>query len=352
MFLILFLTPISQGFSQEYSDNAPTLTVSLGTDSPFVYQDSEGYTVVVGLVENNDSLTSVTNVQIQASFFDTTGESPLEIVSGYSTLEVIPPNGKSTYSIRSESANPNITEASVSLLGFDGSIDKQKGLTVYSTDVFLDTSFRFSGILQNGGAPNSDANVYLAFYDGFEPPRILGVATIELGDVNPNTEVPFVFDEEIDSRAVGFLLFAESDIFNSDFVDIQIPLSQIPDKLITISKIFVEDVNGNKLSELKTDSTFYVKSETVIEFASEDQPEETPYTYYVQIKKSPEHRDDPPTVEYIGKFDGRFIGSGLETQTIDWIPEQSGFFFIETFVWDRNNVPIAEQGPYTLIIVS
>ena len=148
-------------------------------------------------------------------------------MQGDTTLEVISPNGKSPYSIRSQTPNPNITQASVSLLGFDSSTEKQKGLTVYSTDVFLDESFRFSGILQNGGAPNTDTNVHLAFYDGFEPPRILKVSTIELGYVDPNTDVAFEFDEKIDSRSVGFFLFAESNIFSSDIIDLQIPPSQV-----------------------------------------------------------------------------------------------------------------------------
>ena len=46
-----------------------------------------------------------------------------------------------------------------------------------------------------------------------------------------------------------------------------------------------------------------------------------------------------PYVEFIGKYDGRFIGSGLQSQTVDWIPEKSGLFFIETFVWDKNDIP-------------
>ena len=350
-FLILLLVPVSLAFSQEYSDNAPTLSVSLGNEPPFVYQDSDGYTVVVGIIENNDSMASVGNVQVIVNFFDDTGNSPLEVVSGYSTLEVIPPNGKSTYSIRSESANPKITDASIALVGFNSSIDKQKGLSVYSTDIFLDTALSFSGVLENGGAPSSSTNVYIAFYDGFEPPRILNVDTIDIGIVYPNTNVPFVYDEEINPRAVGFLLFAESNVFGSDFVDIQLPASQIPDKIVTITGVSIEDVAGNKLSELDAGEIYYVKSRTVIEFGSDMRSDETPYTYYVQIKKSPERRGDPPTVEYIGKFDGRFIGSGVETQTIDWIPLQPGFFFVETFVWDRDNVPIAEQGPYTLMVV-
>ncbi|MCV0431069.1 hypothetical protein [Nitrosopumilus sp.] len=346
-FLILFLFPVSQGFSQEYYDNAPTLTVSLHQDSQFIHQDSDGYTIVTGIVANNDRLTAVSNIKIQVNFYDELDPNPIEIVQGTSTLEVIPANGKSTYSIRSETPNPNITQASVSLLGFDNSVAKQKGLTVYSTDVFLDNSFRFSGVLQNGGAPNSDTNVYLAFYDGFEPSRILSVSTIELGDVEPNGEVSFDIIEDIDSRAVGFLLFAESNIFYSDFIDIKIPEPQITNKLVTISGVSVEDSDGNPISELSVGSSVNIKSETLIQFVADQESNETAYTYYVQIKES----GKSPIVEFIGKFDGRFIGTGQESQSIDWIPEKSGLFFIETFVWDRNNIPIADQGPFVLIVV-
>ena len=347
-FLILLLVPFSQGFSQEYSDNTPALTVSLRSESPFVYQDSDGYTVVVGIIENNNSLTPVTNVQIQVNFFDDFNSNPLEVVQGTTTLEVIAQNNKSPYSVRSQTPNPDITQASVSILGFDSSAEKQKGLTVFSTDVLLDDSLRFSGILQNGGAPSSDTNVYLAFYDSFEPPRILSVSTIELGNVSPKTDVVFEFDEQIDSRSVGFILFAESNIFSSDYIDIQIPPSQTLEKLITISGVSVEDSNGNTLSELTVGSEVKIKSETWIQFAADKESNETAYTYYVQIKES----GKVPYVEYIGKFDGRFIGTGQETQTVDWIPEKTGLFFIETFVWDRNNVPIAEQGPFVLINVT
>ncbi len=350
-FLVLSLVPFSQAFSAEYTDNAPTLIVELDKENLHVYRDSEGYTVVVGLVENKNSLIPVTNVQIQANFFTQYGVTPLEVTLGNTTLEFITPNGKSPFSIRSASANPDISEASVSLLGFDSSVEKQKGLLVYSSKIFLDTVLQFSGVLQNGGAPNTDTNVYLAFYDSFEPPRILGVSTIELGKVDLNTKVNFEFNETIDPQAVGFWLFAESNVFYSDFVDVKIPTSQIPTKKVTISNVSVKDSDGNASSELIAGSIFNIESQTSIEFSTNPEFSETAYTYYVQIKKSSDHRGDLSTVEYIGKFDGRFIGNGIETQTIDWIPQQSGLFLIETFVWDRNNVPIAEQGPYTLIIV-
>ena len=348
IFLIFLLIPFSQAFSDgEKYDNPSTLSVILPTDRQSVYLDSEGYAVAVGLIENIDSLTAITGVEIQVKFYDEFNSEPLDVVIGSSTLQIIPTNSQSPFAIHSKISNPDITQASVSLLGFSPSPVKEQELTVYSSDISLDTTLKFSGVLQNGGAPNSDTNVYLAFYDGFEPYRILGVSTIELGNVEPDTEVLFDFNAEIDSRAVGFLLFAESDVFYSDFIDVKIPTPQLLTKLVSISDVAVKDTLGNNLSEIPLGSTVNIESKTWVQFASDQSTNETPYTYFVQIKES----GKLPYVEYIGKYDGRFIGTGLQSQTIDWIPEKSGLFFIETFVWDRNNVPISEQGPFILINV-
>lgn len=345
-FLVLLLFPFSQSFSQEVSDTPPTLSVSLKTESPFVYQDSEGYTVVVGSVKNHNTQTAVANVLIQVKLFDDYDPSPIEIVQGRTTLEVIPPNGESPFAIRSETPNPAITKASASLLGFDSSSSKQKGLTVYSSEISFDNRLSFEGVLKNGGAPNSDTNVYLALYDGFEPPRILEVITLELGDVESDSDVSFNVNREIDLRSAGFLLFAESDVFSSNFVDVKIPKPQSLTKLATISSVSVTDSMGMKLSEIPVDTVVNIKSETVIQFAADQSTNETPFTYYAQIKEA-----ETGKVEYVGKHDGRFIGTGLQSPAIDWIPEKSGLFFIETFVWDRNNIPIAERGPFVLINV-
>ena len=71
-------------------------------------------------------------------------------------------------------------------------------------------------------------------------------------------------------------------------MDIKIPESRIPDKLITISNVSVEDTSGNKLSELSVGSQANIKSETWIQFAAEEESNETAYTYYVQVKESGE----------------------------------------------------------------
>jgi len=66
-FLILLLVPFSEGFSQ-VTDTPSTLTLSLNADNIHVYQDTDGHTVVVGMVENNNYLTPVTNVKLQVNF--------------------------------------------------------------------------------------------------------------------------------------------------------------------------------------------------------------------------------------------------------------------------------------------
>ena len=200
-FLTLMLFPISSGFSQK-SDTLSTLSVALTSDSPFVYKDDEGYTVVVGNVLNKNEVTPVTNVQIRVNFYDETGTEPLESVRAGTLLEVIPESAKSPYLIKSESPNPNITQISVFLEGFLPSSSKSQQLVVESTSVFLDENLKLSGVLSNGGSPITDTSVYLAFYDAFIPPRLIGVSSIPIGDVAANEKVDFYFNEEINQKAV------------------------------------------------------------------------------------------------------------------------------------------------------
>ena len=344
IFLILVLFPILPGFSAEVTDNQSTLSVVLTSDSPFVYKDDEGYTVVVGAVENTDTLTSITNVRVHVNFYDDVSDEPLEIIEGGTLLEVIPPLGKSPYMIRSNSSNPDITQASVSISqGFHTSPSKSKQLSVELSSITLGDTLQFSGVLKNSAAPINNTNVYLAFYDNFVPPRIVGVSTIPIGAVESNEIINFSFNEKIQTRSIGFILFSESDLFYSDSVDVKIPAP----RLITISNVSVLDSQGKAFSEIKVGSTVQIRSESLIHFLVDPKSDETPYSYYVQIKQS----GKTPFVEFIGNYNGRYIGTGSQFQSIDWIPENDGLFFIETFVWDRNNIPISNQGPVVLVVV-
>ncbi len=339
--IILMLVPFSDGFSQGSSTQ-----LGLPLKASHVYQDTEGYTVVVGVVENINQLSAVANVFIHVTFYGNAGQEPLEYASGATTLDVIPSGASSTFVISSETPNPEITNASVRLLSFDLATEKQHNLTVSPGNVVFDNTFRFSGVLQNGAAPTSENRVHLAFYDAFVPPRILSVLTVNLGDVEPNAEVAFDVEDAIDSRAVGFSLFAESDIFYSDVVDVQIPPRHLLTKLATIHDVSATDESGARVSEINAGSTVTVSSSVGIQYV-DDQDAQTPYKYYVQIKES----GSSPVVVFLGVYDGVFDGTA-QSPNVDWTPEEPGLFLIETFVWDENNIPITNNGPIALFVVT
>jgi len=352
---ILILFPTSQSFSQEYTDTNPTLTITTNSNTNYIYQDDEGYTVVIGLIENNDPMSFVTNVKVKAYFYDEFNPNPLEVKEGKTILNVIPPSGSSPFVIRSDNPNSSITDVFTKISTFDTSKYMKNSLQISIDAVSIDPvtvssdSFSFSGILRNGDSPISDTYAHLAFYDVFN--RIIQISTIELGNIGMNELVSIKLHEEIDSSSVGFLLFSESDKFYSDITNVKIPTSHSRTNLVTISDVTVKDEFGKKFSEIQIGKTVKIQSETLIQFPDNDIVNETLYTFYVQIKENSSHPNMPPIVHYIGKIDGKFIEDDIKLQSIDWIPEQKGLFFIETFVWDRNNVPLGAQGPFVLILV-
>ena len=347
IFLALMLLPIQYGFSAEVTDTEQTLTVTLSGDSQFVYRDADGYTIVIGQVINNSS-TPVTNVRIVADFFDDVNLHPVESNTGDVILEVIPTAGSSPYMIKSKTANPVITQASVHLDGFEPSSSKLKQLTVGGYNMaYVDQMLYFSGFLKNGvAAPISDTNVYAAFYDGFEPPRIIGIHLVDLGSILPNERVPFDFSEKINSKAAGFYLFAESSAFGSEFVDIQIPVAEDLTKLVTIKDVVVTDMHGNELYDISVGSTVQVAVESWIQTAY-SLSDTTPYIYFVQIKQI----GTIPHVEFLGQYNGTYKNGEPHLASVNWVAENTGEFFIETYVWDRNHAAIAEKGPLVLISV-
>jgi len=38
--------------------------------------------------------------------------------------------------------------------------------------------------------------------------------------------------------------------------------------------------------------------------------------------------------------------------SVEWTPQNTGLYFVETFVWDPNAVPLASKGPIALILVT
>ena len=233
MIFLFLLFPISQSYPQEYTDTNPSLTISMNSDNNFVYRDSEGYTVVIGLIENNDPMSFVTNVVIQANFYDDFNSNPLEVKEGTTTLKAIPPNSNSPFMIRSDNPDIDITQVYTKFLTFDTSESMKNSLRISINDISTETvtssdsihTLSFSGILRNGDSFVSDTAVHFAFYDVFN--RIIQISTIDIGDIDMNGLSSLELIEEINSSSVGFLLFSESDKFYSDFKNVKIPTPQL-----------------------------------------------------------------------------------------------------------------------------
>jgi len=255
IFSIIFLfilSPMTQSYSQEYTDTNPSLTISMNSDHNFVYRDSEGYTVVIGLIENNDPMSFITNVVIQANFYDDFNLIPLEVKEGSTILKIIPPNSKSPFMIRSDNPNVDITEVSTKFLTFNTSEFMKNSLQISVSDVSIKPvtsssdsvhTLSFSGILRNDNSSISDTVVYLAFYDVFN--RIIQISTIEIGDIDMSGLASLKLTEDINSSSVGFLLFSESDKFYSDLKNIEIPEPQFRTNSDTACDSSEVNIGGN-----------------------------------------------------------------------------------------------------------
>ena len=352
-FLIFALIQISSIYSQEFTDKKPTLGIVLTSFSPFNYKDDNGKTVILGEVENTKNF-PISGIKIWAGFYDNFSENPLETIIGTTILEVIPPFGKSPYMIISETPNSAITHVSVTLLGFNSSPEKKSQLKLYLDTLEIGEKLSLSGTITNNGELNStDTKIQLISYDAFNPPRVLGIATINLeNDIAPGDSENFEFDVKRDSRAVDFKIVAESQDYVTSLLDITDISLQVLNKLVTINDITITDSDGNRLSDISVGSAVNIHSELDFQNLSLEESEIQPYVYWIQIKKSV--KIDGVTksfVEFIGSAEGSIQSEDIEIPSVGWIPKNDGLYFVETFVWDPKNIPLASKGPISLILV-
>ena len=346
--LVIGLFPISSSFSQ-IADTDPTLGIGLTSFTPYHYKSEDGHTVIIGEVENTKDF-PVSGVKIWGGFFDDVNLSPLESTVGTSLLEVIPANSKSPYVIVSPSPNSAITNVSVNLLGFNSAGAKLQELDLSDGSLQISDRISYSGtITNNAGSAALDTRIHLIMHDAFEPPRLLKVSTVEFEEpIAPGAAMEFSFDEEQLAQATGFYLMAESGNSLSNTIDVEITPPELIAKKITINDITINDSEGNRLSDAQTNSPIIIQSNLWIQIASQGEVYDQDYVYYAQVKQS----GDKAFVEYIGTFQGHFDGPASQNPTVEWTPENSGLYFIETFVWDPNGVPLASKGPVILVLVN
>jgi len=345
-FLTIIIFPVSSSFSQVIP--SPTLGVILSDSSPYHFKDESGYTIVIGEVENTTN-SPIKAVKILALFFDDFSEKPLEIALGTTIVDVIPSLGKVPYMIKSENPNAAITSVSVKLQGqFDSAPPKNEELGIESEISEFGEQIKILGTLTNNAVVNaSQTKIHLAFYDAFLPPRILWISTIELEEaIMGGSSIDFEFDEKLDPRSLSYKIFAESDIYYSNIQNVKILRSELLTKLVSINDISVNDDEGNKLLDIFEGSVVNIQSRISLQLATDQETTEQSYVYYAQVKES-----ETGKVEFLGIYEGMF-DEGDELTSVEWIPQNKGLFFIETYVWDPNAVPLASKGPIMLLLVT
>jgi len=312
------------------------------------FKNQEGYTIIIGEVENTRNF-PINNVVISAVFYDANSVQPLEIVKGTTILDVIPPFGKSPYMISSENPNAAITNIAVKIQGFNSAPPKNEELGIESEISEFGEEIKIFGTLTNNAVVNSSqTKIHLAFYDAFIPPRILWISTIELEEaIMGDSSIDFEFDEKLDPRSLGYKIFAESDIYYSNIQNVNILRSELLTKLVLINDISINDDEGNKLLDIFEGTVVNIQSRISLQHATDQEDTEQPYVYYAQVKQS-----ETGKVEFLGIFEEIFDEGGDELTSVEWIPQNKGLFFIETYVWDPNAVALASKGPIMLVLVT
>ena len=312
-----------------WAQNLPPST-SLGVEvlqSEYSYKADDGTTVVLGEVQNNlDS--PINNVVIGVSFQDD-NNNVIEYKTGTTILQVIPSGGKAPFSISSTKADPSITQVDVKLAGFRSSSDKQQTLQISPGILQIADKLVLSGSIKNNGAQKStNTKLYLISYDPF--PRVVAIGTSDKIDIDAGQNSTFSMTSTLNSRATSYTIVAESDNYQSKPTDISNVQVTLP---VMISNTVVTDPQGNKYSSIPIGAPVMVTSNVKYLLKSTQ-----PFVYYVQVKQF------GGQVEFIGQYEGVFLGTGDQNVSVTWTPHSSGSYFIETYVWSSDSIPLSSAG--------
>ena len=348
------------------ADTLPTLGVRLADTPPHIYKDDEGRTSVVGQVLNTNSF-AVSGVKVRVGFYGASGDEPVETSIGTTLAGVVPAGGTAPFAVSSESPSAAITDATVTILGFNYADEKPRALIVEGAASVAAAAadgggqgpradmLVVDGTVSSSAPPGSPAEdpvtVHMLQYDAFDPPRLLRHASAELpGPLGAGESAGFSISDALLVRADGVHLFAESAGLSSNTADLPVAQSDPVSRRVAIEGAHLSDADGNRVQGGREGSPLVVVGDLSLEAlpAAQEAAGAQDYTFYVQVKRS----GDSPSVEFLGSSGGRFGGPGTESPSVAWTPDEEGLYFVETFVWDSDNSPLASKGPVVLVLVS
>jgi len=307
----------------------PSTTLTVVACSSYSYTAPNGTTVVLGEIQNNNNF-PINNVKVGITFEDL-NNNVLEYKTGTTLLQVVAPNSLAPFSISSTKANPSITQVAVDLAGFTPASPKDQVLTIQSSSLQLSDNLILTGTLKNGGtATATNTHLYLLTYDVFQ--RVVAIDATTVPDTGAGKMANFTMTTTPSSRAKTFQIIAESGNYQSLPTDVTNIIASLP---VLISNTNVTNPSGSPYSSIPVYAPVKISSDLRYLL---DSPQ--PYVYYVQVKKF------GGQVEFIGNATGIFLGGTDQehTESVPWTPSTAGSYFIETYVWDSNGVPISSAG--------
>ena len=322
----LSLQPCELPTQQGAGTPGPSSNIQVYVCSTYSYKADDGTTVVLGEVQNQNDF-PILNVKIGIQFLDG-NDNIVEYKTGTTLLQVVPPQGKAPFSISSTKPDQSITRISANIAGFNSAASRDQLLKISPSLLQISDKLTLSGTITNTGTvAATHTRIYLISFDPFS--RVVAIANATTSDIGKGVTLNFNINGTPSPRAKSYSIVAESDNYQSQPTDITNVLVSLP---VTISNTIVTDPNGTKYSTIPVGAP--VKISSSLEYlASNSQP----YVYYVQVKQF------GGQVVFIGNSQGVFLGS-TDQPSVTWTPDTDGSYYIETYVWDSDKVPLSSAG--------
>ena len=312
---------------------SPTSLKAEIPQTTYSYKASNGTTVVLGEVQNDVNV-PIGKVVVYVKFMNSDGTNIIESKTGTTLLQVIPPYGTSPFVIYSTQSDPSIATVQVNMGPFDSTSPKQQALDISPGLLQVSDKLVLSGNVHNNGVQKSlNTKVYLVLYDDFH--RVVRTGVSNHIDVDSGKDSQFSVTADLDPRATSYVLVAESDTYQSK--SIQNSLKVLP---VSKGDTMITDLNGTSYSTVPINST--VKITTKLNHILNSTQ---PFVYYVQVKQF------NGQVDFIGKYEGIFLGLENQNASVNWTPNSPGSYFVETYVWDYDNVPLEKSEPKIIIML-
>ena len=324
-----FLIMVLLATNLAWADLPPS--TSLGVEvlqTEYSNKASDGTTVVYGEIQNN--LNSPVNaVTIGVTFMDS-NSNQVEYKTGTTLLQVIQPGGKSPFMISSTKADSTITQVQVKVAGFQSSSVKQQVLQVSPGPLHISNTLLISGNITNSGAQQSaNTKLYLISYDAFQ--RVVAVGISDPISIGPGTTSQFNIASDSNTRAQSYMIIAESDSYQSTPITVSGVQATLP---VIVTNTTITNPNGTSYSTIPVNASVKITSDAKYLLSSTQS-----FVYYVEVKQF------NGKVAFIGKSEGLFLGPGDQSVSVDWKPNLAGSYFVETYVWNYNFVPLSSSVP-------